>query len=55
LVLGACFPSAANAALERYIVVLKDSVSDSAEGQRRASAVRGGLRRARHRLYVGRF
>jgi subtilisin family serine protease len=31
LVLAACFPSAASAAPERYIVVLKDGVSDSAE------------------------
>jgi subtilisin family serine protease len=31
LVLAACFPSAASAAPERYIVVLKDSVPDSAE------------------------
>jgi aqualysin 1 len=31
LVLAACFPSAASAAPERYIVVLKDAVSDSAE------------------------
>jgi aqualysin 1 len=31
LVLAACFPPAASAAPERYIVVLKDSVSDSAD------------------------
>jgi aqualysin 1 len=31
LLLAACFPSAASAAPERYIVVLKDGVSDSAE------------------------
>jgi aqualysin 1 len=31
LVLAACFPSVASAAPERYIVVLKDGVSDSAE------------------------
>jgi aqualysin 1 len=31
LVLAACFPSAASAAPERYIVVLEDAVSDSAE------------------------
>jgi aqualysin 1 len=31
LVLAACFPSAASAAPERYIVVLKDGVSDSGE------------------------
>jgi subtilisin family serine protease len=31
LVLAACFPSAASAAAERYIVVLKDGVSDSGE------------------------
>jgi aqualysin 1 len=31
LVLAACFPSAASAAPERYIVVLKDSVPDSAQ------------------------
>jgi subtilisin family serine protease len=31
LVLAACFPSAASATPERYIVVLKDSVPDSAE------------------------
>jgi subtilisin family serine protease len=31
LVLAACFPSAASATSERYIVVLKDGVSDSAE------------------------
>jgi aqualysin 1 len=31
LVLAACFPSAASAAPERYIVVLKDDVSDPAE------------------------
>jgi subtilisin family serine protease len=30
LILAACFPAAASAAPERYIVVLKDSVSDSA-------------------------
>jgi aqualysin 1 len=31
LVLAACFPSAASASPERYIVVLKDGVSDSAQ------------------------
>jgi subtilisin family serine protease len=31
LILAACFPAAASAAPERYIVVLKDGVSDSAE------------------------
>ncbi len=37
LVLVACFPSAASAAPQRYIVVLKDGVSDSAEVARQHS------------------
>jgi subtilisin family serine protease len=41
LVLAACFPSAASAAPERYIVVLKDGVSDSAEVARQHSSRHG--------------
>jgi subtilisin family serine protease len=41
LVLAACFPSAASAASERYIVVLKDGVSDSAAVAREHSRRHG--------------
>jgi subtilisin family serine protease len=41
LVLAACFPSAASAAPERYIVVLKDGVSDSAQVAREHSRRHG--------------
>jgi len=41
LVLAACFPSAASAAPERYIVVLNDGVSDSAEVARQQSRQHG--------------